>query len=159
MDETDRSIISFFMLHPEATIVELADSLEIARATAQRRVLRLKEEELLKRAFSIAPKALGYTLRYRIDVTINTRAATAKSFKGIAAQIPEAVNKDQKLAERVFIEDILLLMGSSSDLAVVLRAKSYQSVLEYVTESLRRMPGVNSTLIVQEAWSLREVGA
>jgi DNA-binding Lrp family transcriptional regulator len=159
MDETDRSIISFFMLHPEATIVELADSLEIARATAQRRVLRLKEEELLKRAFSIAPKALGYTLRYRIDVTINTRAATAKSFKGIAAQIAEAVNKDQKLAERVFIEDILLLMGSSSDLAVVLRAKSYQSVLEYVTESLRRMPGVNSTLIVQEAWSLREVGA
>jgi DNA-binding Lrp family transcriptional regulator len=155
LDERDRSIVEFLRSHPEASISDLAFGSHIPEPTVQRRLSKLLEQGDLKRIIAVNLSSLGYVLRYRIELALDPQevAAKQKSVKTIAQQIREDLPTQPKFKGRLIVQNVFALMGGSADLAISVRAKNHDVVLNFVLEGLRNIPGVRSTTIVQEAWS------
>ena len=82
----------------------------------------------------------------------------------VAWRIDDAVEKrDEKrreslanYADRVHIEDVVMLLGGQADLSVACESTTPQSSGKFVTDGLRMMSGINSTTTSQEMWSCFE---
>lgn len=170
LDEVDRSIMNTIRKQRDLwTPSKLAGLLPQPQSTLEKRVKLLREHELLQDVTTVDLAALGYTLRYRIDVKINPEHLRPRLGEKKGKTAPEAdaplagENPQQWLARRlqeqlagyqnVIMDDITILMGSA-DLCLRVRAKTHEDVFELITQGLRLMPAVADTITSHEAWSI-----
>ena len=91
MDDVDRALLDELARDGRASVRQLADRLEISRASAYARIARLREDGVL-RGFTIDvdPRALGLGLPAYVHVRIKQN--TWKSFREKVLALEEAVH-------------------------------------------------------------------
>jgi DNA-binding Lrp family transcriptional regulator len=156
LDRKDEEILRYFILHPEATVKDIAESLGIPRPTAQRRILNLRAVRHLRPIVAVNPNSLGYALRYRIDVTVSSSDLIGQMSLRELAQHIMGLQQDVRFKNKLLVENVHLLLAAQHDLSVIVRAKHHQTVLEFVTDGLRSVRGIRDTSTMQLAWSCIE---
>jgi DNA-binding Lrp family transcriptional regulator len=155
------------MLHPTATLQQLAVGVECPQATVQKRLSHMLHEGILERIVKVVRwEAIGYPLRYWIDVRVNQRELRAG--RGGPHSEGDRIDSTSKLAQYIMhsvaskfsgsliVLDVTMLLGSPADLSVYIRAKDHHTVLDFVTNGLRALGAVDSTTTFHEAWSCTE---
>ncbi len=171
LDQIDRDIVACFRQDPGMTYEVIAKQLTAKPSTVEKRVRRLIRREVLKRTVELNWQKLGYEFRYRIDILINsekirrnkgrsrdtkatTRANDARQFDSqehlaqyIKDRLIPALEKNHggAFTANLIVEDVVILLGGSADLSVTLWAKDLHLARLFVTEGLRKLPGVNQT--------------
>jgi DNA-binding Lrp family transcriptional regulator len=155
LDNKDEEILKYFLLHPEAPVKDVAVRLDMPRPTAQRRILNLRTGKHLREIVAVNPNSLGFTLRYRVDVAISTPNLSTEqiSLRELAHHIMNGLPQDVRFKDRLLIENVHILLGAHADLSISVRAKNHGVLLEFVTEGLRKIRGVQDAATVQQAWS------
>ena len=157
IDHKDEEILRYLLSRPEATVKEVAEELRIPRPTAQRRILNLRIAKHMKAVMAVNPASLGFALRYRIDVSVSTSSIREQmSMKELAQHIMKMPAQDPRFRDRLIVENIHILLGGKADLSVHLRAKHHTVIVDFVTDALRRIRGVEDTSIIQQGWSAVE---
>ena len=157
LDKKDQEILLYLLNHPEATVREVAEKLKIPRPTAQRRILNLRIAKHLKAALIVNPSALGFALRYRIDISVNTpNVKDQMSMKELAQYIMKVPAQDPRFRDRLLVENVHIMLGGQADLSVDVRVKHHNAIVDFVTEGLRMIRGVQDISIVQKGWSCVE---
>jgi DNA-binding Lrp family transcriptional regulator len=147
---------------------ELAGKLGVTSDAAGHRIRALRENDWLDTKHVVNLAALGYRLRYRIDVKTNPfilqqSLEKLKSSLSVADQNPQKIlagyikNKlaaEDRFKERVVVEEITITMGDPADLCVTVRVRDHDDILDFVTAGLRATPGVENTSSCLEAWSV-----
>lgn len=162
----------------------LMDECDLTEDKLQHRLKELHDNGWLDVYREIDVIALGYKLRYRIDVKINPRdlqphlddlrnklmaakklpsdnnpqKLLALYIKNLLLQAPGDLLEAEafeRLRQRVIVEDVSILMGDPADLTISVRVKDHEDIFQFVTGLLRPAPGVENTSTSLEAWSVR----
>jgi DNA-binding Lrp family transcriptional regulator len=163
-DEKDRLIVKGVIAHPEISNEELAKSTGLPLSTLHKRLAELLRRKCLERVIRVIDwRAVGYPLRYRIDIRVNNRElhrGASDPIGGIDSQKKLAIYIKTVLPKQysgsVIVEDVIILLGQAADVSVLIRAKDPHVVFDFVTEGLRRLAGVEMTTTSHEAWSCTE---
>ena len=62
----------------------------------------------------------------------------------------------ENYAERIYVEDVTILLGHQADLCVAVRVHNSNVIRRFVTDGLRLLAGINTTSTSQEVWSCYE---
>ena len=163
-DSRDIQIVRFLLREPTAEVSRISQSLNIPQSTVQKRLSRMEADGCVERGVKVIDWAvIGYPLHYWIDIRLNFQALRkTRTFgpsatnlqKQLAMLILKSTTKD--LDDSLFVEDVIILLGSPADLSVSIRARDHRTVLEFVTNRLRMIEGVDSTTTFHAAWSSGE---
>ena len=145
----------------------LASALNRPVSTIEKRVKILKDRQLFRDETRVQLAALGFTLRYRVDVQINPRELNDSREKDEAHEWKRPIGNPQKrlagqirkqlmpaFKDSVILEDITILLGNPADLCITVRVRSHAHIFAFVTEGLRTLKGVSNTSTSYEAWSI-----
>jgi DNA-binding Lrp family transcriptional regulator len=163
LDGKDLRIAERVIRDPRVTVEEIAEQLNQPVSTVQKRLADLLRKGQLERMIRIADwAAIGYPLRYRIDVKTDQRQLSIG--QGGKSGEPPKIDSQKKLATYIMrtmpkgysglliVQDVTLLFGQP-DLCVTVRARDHQTVFDFVTVGLRLLGGVESTMTFHEVWS------
>jgi DNA-binding Lrp family transcriptional regulator len=166
LDEKDQRILESLMREPDASVESISVQVGFPQSTVQKRLAELLREKFIERIIRVVDwSAAGYPLRYWIDVKLNLRylqmgqggrmgdPQKIGSPKKLAAYIMDKLAKDY---QDLIVHDVTMLLGSPADLSVYIRAKNHRVVLDFITNGLRSLGGVDSTQTFHEAWSYTE---
>ena len=167
LDAKDRMIVAYLMHHPRAAVEEVSVRTGMPAPTVQKRLAYLLREQALERVVRVIDwTAVGYPLRYWIDVRINQREL--RLGRGGPIEGSPKIDAPKQLAQFIMnqlakryegsliVMDVTMLLGSPADLSVYIRARDHRAVFEFVTGGLRMLGGVESTTTFHEAWSCTE---
>ena len=168
-DEKDVKIAEIIIRNPQITVESIAEFLGIPESTVSKRLADMLRERQLARIIEIRDwTAFGYPLRYRIDIKVNQRELRMGRGGPPEADAPKIANQKQlatyikdtlptllpqEYKGQLIVRDVTILLGQQADLTLVVRAKDYETILEFVTNGLRVLGGVDTTMTSQEAWS------
>ncbi|GAA3626986.1 Lrp/AsnC family transcriptional regulator [Kineosporia mesophila] len=142
VDATDARILLALDRDPQATVVALANDLQLARNTVQARLRRMSENGALSRiSCRVEPEAVGYPLLALVTVSISQRMRE------------EATRALDSLPEVV---ELLATTGDGDLLARVVARDTGD--LNRITEMLVDMPGIERTstaIVLRRVRSLR----
>jgi DNA-binding Lrp family transcriptional regulator len=171
-DDVDRQMMECIIQNPRATVQGLVQQLEarhirMSESAIQKRLADLLTEKRLERVMIVRDwVAAGYPLRYRINIKANMRelrlgrggppddTQTIDSQKKLASYIKDVLAR--RYQDRLVILDVRILLGYDADLSVTLRTKDTKTIFEFVTEGLRVLGGVDSTMTSHEVWTYGE---
>jgi DNA-binding Lrp family transcriptional regulator len=159
LDEKDAEIIRCMRDKPEIRIKELAKTIhtvggveeKMPLSTVQKRVDRLKKKEVVKEIYAVNLKKIGYPLRCRIDIQIESveirdkRNPEITSQRDLAKYIVEKLAKEKPYVGRIIVDDVFVLLGGPSDMSLDIRASDNEIVSHFVTEALRKTYGIRNT--------------
>src|SRR5581483_21144 len=163
-DIKNRKILDYVRHKPNATVVEIAKTIEMKRAATQKRITKLVRAHRLKRALIVDLDALGFRYRYRVDIKIAPQTLKAQ-FKVLEDKIPNPQMRlahhlmnaleinDSERAASIIIEDVSIVLGEPADLTAIVRTNDPSHILGFVTTDLRGIPGVENTSTSFEAWT------
>ena len=164
LDEKDLRILEEVMRDSKISVELIARKTRIPKPTVDKRLSALLHSGCLERGIRIADwEAAGFPLQYWIDVRVNIRdlqrgrgglpgdVSRIGSQKKLAAFIAEELVAGYR--NDLIVEDVIILLGSPSDLSINIRARDHHSVLRFVTEGLRSLGGIESTMTFHAAWS------
>jgi len=167
-DDKDLRIVDSLIRDHRLTIVEVAKQLGFAPPTVQRRLLRLIDSGVVERGVRICDwSAVGYPLRYWIDLKVNHRALQqgrggppgnrqVSSMRKLASYIMRAVGDAYEAKRQLIVQDVTILLGSPADLSVYIRARDHHTVLDFISNGLGALGAVESTRTFHEVWSCSE---
>jgi DNA-binding Lrp family transcriptional regulator len=116
----------------------------------------LRTENHLRSIVAVNPNSLGFTLRYRVDVTIGSPSLGKdhpSSIKDLSRYIMRGLPQDLRFKDKLLVENVHILLSANADLSINIRVKHHSVALEFVTEGLRRIRGVQTASTIQQAWS------
>jgi DNA-binding Lrp family transcriptional regulator len=155
----------------DASQKRIADKLSIEEKRLSQILHPLKVKGWIRDERVFEMEAMGFDLRYRIDVKIApvVLAEHIQQYKGETDKgidnpqeilVRYIVNKlgvpqDLQGRPRLLVEDAYILLGDDADLSLTVRAKEHSDVFQWVTRRLRGLPGVENTSTCLEAWHYR----
>ena len=164
LDEKDLKIMECVIGDPKVSVASIAKQVSVPESTVQKRLSELIQEKRLERVLRVADwENANYPLRYRVDLEINQPELSIghggphdddqkiDTQKKLALYIKDILPKAFK--GLVVVEDVTILLGQRSDLCVTVRARDHHVILEFVTNGLRNLRGIQKTATAQEAWS------
>src|SRR4051812_33977078 len=78
-DDKDLAIVAFLLRNPQARVAEIAGSLDVSLPTVHRRLTDMFDSEVIERGVRVRDwGAIGYPLRYWVDIRANHRALQEK---------------------------------------------------------------------------------
>lgn len=162
-------ILEFIQKNPLAGDEELAIHFGMSVDSIQRRLTPLRDNHWIETKRIVDWAAVGYRLKYRIDVKIDPLALQQKLTtlkdapisqtdnpqKILAGYIKNKLAADKAFADIVIVEDVVILLGEPADLSITVRVREPEDVFDWVTAGLRAAtPGIESTSTCLEAWSI-----
>jgi DNA-binding Lrp family transcriptional regulator len=173
----DRQIAQEIAQNPRASIPLIAKLTGIPESTVGKRLAALMQAHRIGRILQIFNwPAMGYQRRYRIDILVDQRSLT-KGEGGLYEPPPKLGEKDRPKAEtqriytqeqlaiyikytlgkkyegRIVVLDVSILLGHAADLTVTVCARGGKSILDFVTNGLRPLGGIQSTSTSEEIWT------
>ena len=153
----------FLIKKPSASNSNLAECLGMPVSTVEKRVAKLCREQCIERVARISDwVAAGYPLHYWIDLRLNPRDLRARNPnrrpQDLSKQLAIHIMDDlpSRFADKILVEDVVILLGSPADLSVSLRAADHHTVLDFITNGLCSIDGVESTTTFHAVWSTTE---
>ena len=167
LEPIDQRIAECIIRQPKVTVEQLADELSLSPSTIQKHLSELFEGRHIERVIAVRDWAgAGFPLRARVDIRVNMREL--KAGRGGLPDDEQKVDSQKKLAQyiaeivpkqfrgRLVVEDVAILLGHDADLSLTIRVKDQKVVLDFVTEGLRMLGGVDATMTSFESWSYGE---
>jgi DNA-binding Lrp family transcriptional regulator len=166
LDQIDQQILECVVRDAKVTVDQLAEELSLTASAIQKRLTALFDGRYIERVIAVRDWAgAGFPFRYRVDVQVNMRELKAgrggllddqqrvDSQKKLGIYIAEIVPK--QFRGRIVIEDVAILLGRA-DLSVTVRVRDAQTILDFVTDGLRMLGGVEQTVTSFESWAYDE---
>jgi DNA-binding Lrp family transcriptional regulator len=133
LDQKDQKILSQLVADGRKSVVEIADELQVPRATVQERIKRMINTGVIKRFVAVPDYS--------------------KLGKRVAAYVLVSFNNDQSISQRALAHKIakmpevheVSVISGQWDIVVKVRADSVEEVGAFVTEKLRAMSGIEKT--------------
>jgi DNA-binding Lrp family transcriptional regulator len=172
IDSTDRRILDCVIENPATTVEGIVKYLDeqgvrLSESAVGKRVAELLNNGILERIIIIRDwVTVGYPFRYRIDVKADMKEL--RLGRGGPAKEPHAVDSQKKLGAyikdvlsrkyvgRLVVLEVTILLGQQADLSITVRARDSRTVLNFVTEDLRALGGIEATMTSHEAWTYGE---
>lgn len=133
MDAIDRQIVDVLRADSRISISQLAEQVEISRASAYTRFQRLRDSGVIRRfTIDVDPAALGIGVSAYVHVRV--RQNSWKTFRAKAWAIPEA-------------EHVALVSGDF-DCVLLVRARDTEHLREVVLERIQALTEVVATQTV-----------
>lgn len=148
-DERDLKIIRSVHDSPNASATEIAEATKIPLGTVQKRLRKLKDSAILKVEFNFRHPHSPFPTRALISIDVDPRVishnaagySNQRTFCNyLARQLPEG----QKM-EEVIVESVHGLLGGRADIVALVAAKSFDALVNFVTNVLRLLPGIKET--------------
>jgi len=173
LDEMDRMIVECVIHNPRITVHGIVQRLDehyktpMSESAVQKRLAELLSQRRLERVIQVRDwTAADYSFRYRVDLKADMREL--RLGRGGPPDDDQPVDSQKKLCHyvkevlgrryqgRLVILDVTILLGQQADLSITLRAKDSKAILDFVTEDLRVLGGVEATMTSHEAWTYGE---
>lgn len=126
LDELDRKIIDFLRVDGRIPYTTIATELSVAESTVRKRISRLIESGVVKIVGIVDPAKIGY----------GTVAIVGVKVEGAALE--SVVNRLMELPETRYIG----VITGEYDLTVEVAFRSSEELYNFVTHTLRNIPGV-----------------
>jgi DNA-binding Lrp family transcriptional regulator len=165
IDKRDETLIRCIEDDPQIFLKAIPAALKAAGseampyATVQRRVGKLTEAGILKRAFLINWAEAGYLVRYRVGISIDTKALKDESIKEYHSQrqladyIMTELVQDERFKNKLVVDDVFILLGGTNDLALDFFARDDKTATQFIVNGLRGLPGIRDTFSAKLAYS------
>jgi hypothetical protein len=164
-------IMEEFRKNPYISNSLLAANLGLPIRTLEDQLKPLYDNEWIDTRTVVDLPAMGYKLKYRIDVKINPRELRKQleTLKGSVVNRDEnpqvilghyiryRLPKEERCLRfdgRLLIEDIVILLGDPADLSITVRVQEHKDAFDWVTTILRTLDPVDNTSTCLEAWSV-----
>ena len=164
-DKRDEALIRCIESDPEIFLKAIPAALEktygeaMPYATVQRRVGRLTEAHILKRAFLINWAKAGYLVRYRVGILIDPKELRDERIKEYHSQrqladyIMNELVQDERFKNKLVVDDVYILLGGTNDLSMDFFARDDKTATQFIVNALRSLPGINNTISAKLAYS------
>jgi DNA-binding Lrp family transcriptional regulator len=161
-------ILEAIRKNPYISEADLAQRFSMSTDSIGRRLKDLRDKDWLDVRYIPNLSAMGYSLRYRLDVKINPGVLVKeleklKGSKVLGSDNPQKIlaayiknTLETRFLNRVIVDDILIILGDPADLCVTVRVHDHVDVFDWVTAGLRAIPGIENTSTCLEAWSILE---
>jgi DNA-binding Lrp family transcriptional regulator len=175
VDEIDQKILEAVIQYPKIAVQSLvkylADAkIKLSESAVQKRFSDLVHQRRLERLTVVRDwVASGYPFRYRIDIKADMRAlrdgnggppnegGNIDSQKKLCAYIKDTLGREYRFRGRLVVVEAMILLGQAeADISITVRVKDPKTILEFVTEGLRVLRGVESSIAAHEAWTYGE---
>jgi len=133
LDTKDQRILAELMADGRKPVVEIADELQVPRATVQERMKRMVESGVIRK-FVAVPDYSKLGKRVTAYILVSFRSEENVSQRGLAL----------KIARLLEVHEVSVISGQW-DIVVKVRADSVEDVGLFVTEKLRTMKGIEKT--------------
>lgn len=168
LSDKDELILDRIMKDPRILLADISDALKgdndasaIPYPTVQRRVQQMTANRILTRGYVIDFAKAGYIFRYRVGVSIDPVALRASKGEDdeygtqieLAHYIRTVLPREPQFRDKLVVNDVYVLLGGSSDLAVDVYAKHDRTVTEFIIDGLRNLRGVKDTSSAKLAYS------
>jgi len=134
LDELDFKIIEYLIEDGRTPYTQIADELGITESTVRKRVTRMREQGYIKIRAITDPVKLGYTTQAIVGVQLDTK------------DLPKSLVILKGFDEITHIS----VCAGVYDLVLEIRVKSDEDLFNFLTEKLRKTPGIakSDTLLV-----------
>lgn len=129
LDETDRAIISFLQYDGRMPYTKIADELGLTEGGVRRRVKKMTDEGVLQIVGIVRPDEIGLDEASMIGVTVEGRP------------IEDVAGDISRLSEVTY----LFQAAGEFDLFVEVYCQDKRHFVDFLNNSLQRIPGVRST--------------
>ena len=126
VDDLDRSIIRCLQSDGRLPSAEIARNLAVAERTVRARIERLIADDVIRLVAQLVPATLGFGVT--ADVFLEVEAGRVQEVANLVARKPEV--------------GYVGLTTGDRDISIQLFAASVESLYEFVTDELGRIPGV-----------------
>jgi len=168
LDEKNQKIIDSIIRDPRAAVAAIAKEIEEPESTVQKRLSDLIREGRLERVIRVVDwSATHYPLRYRVEIEVNQHALSVR--RGGPVDDDQEIDSQESLADYIkktlslkyrggiIVQDVTILFGRErTDLSATIRAKDHRVLADFITNGVRSLRGVSSTITSLEAWSCVE---
>lgn len=175
VDDVDQKILEAVIQNPKISVQGLVKYLaeakiRLSESAVQKRFSELVRQKRLERVTVVRDwVASGYPFRYRVDIKANMRALIAgeggppndatriDTQKRLCEYIVNTLGREYRYRGRLVVLDAVILLGQEkADISIAVRVKDPKTILEFVTEGLRVLGGVESSIAAHEAWTYGE---
>ena len=146
IDKTDLKIVNLLLEDGRKSASEIARQIgEVSERAVRYRIERMIEEDVIRLSAVVRPEALG--LPIRADVWLEVESDRIREVA-------------QKMAEYENVTYVACSIGEN-DVSIQLVAKDTDEIYRFVTESIRKVPGVRRTttsivpLIIKDVYQWR----
>lgn len=126
IDDLDRAIIRCLQTDGRLPSAEIARTLGVAERTVRARIDRLVNDDVIRLVATITPSTVGYGVI--ADVFLEVEAGRVQEVAALVASKPEV--------------GYVGLTTGDRDISIQLFAPSVESLYDFVTDELGRIPGV-----------------
>jgi Lrp/AsnC family transcriptional regulator for asnA, asnC and gidA len=128
MDELDIAILSLLQRDGRKPYTEIAQQLNVSEGTVRNRVYRMLEEQVIQIVGQVDPYHLGFDAPAIMGVNVN----------------PAEVEEAAKIIATFSEVSYLLLVSGDFDLIVEVMCRDREHLSNFLNQSLRKVPGVQS---------------
>jgi Lrp/AsnC family transcriptional regulator for asnA, asnC and gidA len=129
LDELDLKIIEYLIEDGRTPYTQIAEELGITESTVRKRVSRMREDDIIKIRAITDPAKLGYTTEAIVGVQLDTK------------DLPRSLVVLKAFEEITHIN----VCAGIYDLVIEIRVKSNEDLFAFLTEKLRKTPGIAKT--------------
>jgi DNA-binding Lrp family transcriptional regulator len=171
LDVKDRAIAEAIVQNPRASVPWISKATGYPESTVNKHLSAMQQLDrlVLGRIIQVLNwRAVGYPLRYRVDILVDQRMLSrgkggpyGKPQKSKAERISTQeqlgtyikYTLSKQYEGRIVVLDASILLGHAADLTVALCAKDSEAIRDFVTTGLRGLGGVNSTSTSEQIWT------
>jgi DNA-binding Lrp family transcriptional regulator len=159
-------IMRYLQEDPTAEQADIANTTGLTLSQVKHGLKELEDGDHIQKGRFASLKSLGYVYRFRVDIFVSPinlrdgkgglpddKSILVNTQETLGDYIMNILPQKELFRDRIFVQDVRILLGHPADLSATVLAIDNESMLSFVTKGLRMCQAISQTSTALEAWS------